>query len=341
MYTSAVKVDFRNQYPVKVERLFMDRGFPYQRILNFRKAFREQNVDDLLKLKGIQKLDPMIPYLPVSRLRMHGFVEDEQGNRKYRFLTEDGHAIESVFMPSKRDSSLCISVQAGCRFGCTFCNTGKKGLKRNLLPHEMLEQIRQVYQHTVHPRRLGCVSFMGMGEPFDNMQNCDIAFSWIRSGWGWDIGAKKVTFSTSGFGRWDDFFALDVLPNLAISLHGATDHKRRMLMPGSCTELSRLQEVVRRYKNETNRYVSIVYCLLRDVNDSPEDADALIHFVRDLPCKVNLLNYNRIDNGPYSPTTVERFEWFRSRLRTGGVSVLHRKSLGTSIEAGCGQLGAA
>jgi 23S rRNA (adenine2503-C2)-methyltransferase len=132
---SAARLDFRNQHPGRVERLFREQGFPYQRVLNFRKAFREQKVDDLLKLKGIQKLDTMIPHLPFNRLRMQRFVEDTWGSKKYRFITEDGHVIESVFMPSKGEDSICISVQAGCRFGCTFCNTGKTGLKRNLLPH--------------------------------------------------------------------------------------------------------------------------------------------------------------------------------------------------------------
>jgi 23S rRNA (adenine2503-C2)-methyltransferase len=131
-----------------------------------------------------------------------------------------------------------------------------------------------------------------------------------------------------------------VLPNLTISLHGATEEKRRLLMPGSPMSLSQLQNVIMRYKKETNRYVSIVYCLFRNVNDSPEDADALIQFARGLPCKVNLLNYNEIKDSRYSATTVEGFEEFRTRLRAGGISVLHRKSLGTSIGAGCGQLGA-
>jgi len=140
-----------------------------------------------------------------------------------------------VFLVS-HDSSLCISVQAGCRFGCTFCNTGKMGLKRNLLPHEMLEQIR-------------------------------------------------------------------------------------------------------RYWRKSNRYVSIVYCLLADVNDSDEDADALISFAVGLPCKINLLSFNEVNGSPSKAVSTERFEQFKARLRAGGISVLHRKSLGTSIRAGCGQLG--
>jgi adenine C2-methylase RlmN of 23S rRNA A2503 and tRNA A37 len=268
------ELDFRNQPPQQIETLFREHGFPYQRMLNFRKAFREQDVEDLKNLKGIQNLDPLIPHLPLEHLRMNQVMEDEHGNRKYQFATRDNLLIESVLMPSKRDLSVCISVQAGCRFGCTLCNTGRRGFKRNLLPHEMLEQIRIVYQGAVYPARLGCVSLMGMGEPFDNLDNCRTAFEWIRSCWG-----------------------------------------------------------------ATNRYVSIVYCLLREVNDSDEDADALIRLVSDLPSKINLLNYNAVERTPYKPATETRFERFRTRLRAGGISVLHRKSLGTSINAGCGQLG--
>ena len=337
---AASAIDFRNQYPGWVEALFREQGFPYQRILNFRKAFREQDVKDLRDLKGIQKLEPVLPRLPVSHLHVVKTLEDANGNRKFQFSTEDDFLIESVFMPSKRDRSICISVQAGCRFGCTFCNTGKMGFERNLLPHEMLEQIRQVYQRAVYPERLGCVSLMGMGEPFDNLRNCHIAFEWMRSGWGWDIGAKKVTFSTSGIGGWDEFFLFDVLPNLAISLHAAMPEKRQLLMPRSATTLSQLQEQIRRYWRRSNRYVSIVYCLLADVNDSDEDADALIRFAVGLPCKINLLNFNDVNGSPFKAASTAKFERFRSRLRSGGISVLHRKSLGTSIRAGCGQLGA-
>ena len=110
-------------------------------------------------------------------------------------------------------------------------------------------------------------------------------------------------------------------------------------MPCSVTNLAELKEQILRYWRATNRYVSVVYCLLREVNDSDEDADALIRLVTDLPCKVNLLNYNAVEGTPYKPATEARFERFRTRLRAGGVSVLHRKSLGTSIKAGCGQLG--
>jgi len=214
------------------------------------------------------------------------------------------------------------------------------GFRRNLLPHEMLEQIWQAYHKAVHPGRLGCGRYMGMGEPFDNLANCHIAFEWIRSGWGWNIGAKKITFSTSGIGRWNEFFSFDVLPNLAISLHAATEEKRRLLMPRSETPLDQLKVQILRYWRETNRYVSIVYCLFSDVNDSDEDADALIRFAAGLPCKVNLLNFNEVEGSPFQPAVTGRFERFRSRLRADGISVLHRKSLGTSIKAGCGQLGA-
>jgi 23S rRNA (adenine2503-C2)-methyltransferase len=333
-------LDFRNRHPEEIGRLFMELGFPHQRILNFRKAFREQDVQDLKDLKGVQKLEQVLPHLPVRRLREERILEDADGSKKFQFRTEDGLLIESVYMPAAIDSSICISVQAGCRFACSFCKTGMMGFRRNLMPYEMLEQIRQVYQNTVHPERLGCVSLMGMGEPFDNLANCATTFEWIRTGWGWEIGAKKVTFSTSGIGNWDSFFALDVLPNLAISLHAATDEKRRLLMPRSRTSLRQIGEQILRYKRKTNRYVSLVYCLIKDINDSDSDASALIDFAGDLPCKVNLLHFNDVGVSGYAPVDASVFEQFRKQLRAGGISVLHRKSLGTSIGAGCGQLGA-
>jgi 23S rRNA (adenine2503-C2)-methyltransferase len=334
------QLDFRNRPPSEIEALFRERGFSKPKILNFKRAFREQQVTRVDELKGIRGLEGLAPLLPLAPLRAASTVTDPEGNQKFVFETRDGLFIESVLMPGKKSISLCISVQAGCRFGCRFCRTGKLGLRRSLLPHEMLDQIRLVYLSSVHPRRLDCVTFMGMGDPFDNICNCRIAFEWIRTEWGWSIGSKKITFSTAGAVGWDEFFAFPSLPNLAVSLHAADQETRNRLMPRCNTPLAELKNRMQHYAARANKQVSIEYCLFRGVNDSPEHARALAAYLQGLPCKINLMNYNPSgENDAFQPVGSESLLQFKSWMSEAGFPVLYRRSLGVDIGAGCGQLG--
>jgi 23S rRNA (adenine2503-C2)-methyltransferase len=336
-------VDFRDLPPSRVHALLADRGWNERKILNFNHALRSQDVTGLGGLRGVRDLEPLLPLLPMRTLALGADMADREGNRKLSFRTADGHAVESVFMPGKKLASVCISVQAGCRLGCRFCATGRMGFGRSLLPHEMLEQVRRVYLRHVHPEHLGCVTFMGMGEPFDNLESCRTAFDWIRSDWGWSVGAKRVTFSTTGARGWEEFLSFPVLPNLAVSLHAAREEVRRSLMPGVRIGLEELRGHMLAYARRENKQVSVEYCLLRGVNDSPDDAGELVSYLQGVPCKVNLLNYNpdpRMEGrGEFSPVTQETLLRFRDRVSRGGLPVLYRRSLGTEIGAGCGQLG--
>jgi 23S rRNA (adenine2503-C2)-methyltransferase len=332
-------LDFRNSGVEEIHRLFVEKGFSDHRIGNFKRAFRVQPLSDLSALKGVSGMHAILPSLPFAPLRLLDVLEDTHGNQKYLFETHDGHSVESVVLFGKRAPSVCVSVQVGCRFRCSFCQTGRLGFKRNLLPAEILDQVRQMYQRSIAPAHLLCVSFMGMGEPLDNIENCGRAFEWLRSSWGWYLGAKRITFSTTGALNWERFFALDPLPNLAVSLHSASEEVRRALMPGVSVELSELKALMMRYAELTSTNVSIAYCLFKGVNDSREDARLLADFLSGLRCKVNLIDFNPISGSAFSPVGERTIAEFRSWLDDWGVSALHRKSLGTEIWAGCGQLG--
>jgi 23S rRNA (adenine2503-C2)-methyltransferase len=358
------RYDFRNNSTETVRRIFLEAGFNEHRIGNFKKAFREQNVSELGRLKGVTLRDAPLDRLPFWPLRLARRVGDGAGNEKFVFETFDGHRIESVVLAGKRAPSVCVSVQVGCRFRCAFCHTGKIGFKRDLYPFEILDQVRQMYQTSIVPRPLFCVSFMGMGEPFDNLDNCRAAFDWIRCDWGGMIGAKKITFSTLGALNWDSFFRISPLPNLAVSLHSAREKVRRALIPGSSTSLDALRDKMVRYAEMTNKQVSVAYCLFESVNDSMGDARVLAAYLRGVPCKVNLLSYNPLGKAadglkhpsaenargaspPYSrrglrlePVSPGRVLEFAAWCEEEGISTLHRKSLGVTIDAGCGQLGA-
>jgi len=333
------KTDFRNNSPERLHSLFLEHGFSSQSIQNFKKAFRTQDVSDLAELSGVRNLAPILRFLPFRTLKEDARVEDSEGNEKYVFETEDHALVESVLMPSKREVSLCISVQAGCRFGCRFCRTGKSGLRRSLMPYEMLEQVRQIYLHSISPKRLSCITFMGMGEPFDNLENCRIAFDWMRTDWGFHVGAKKITFSTIGALNWEGFFDFTSLPNLAVSLHSANEEKRRWLMPRAGTTLARLKEHMIHYTARTNKQISVEYCLFSGLNDTRDDALELSDYLQGIPCKINLLNFNPVEMKCFQPVTEAKILEFKSWLKHRGFSVIYRKSLGKEISAGCGQLG--
>lgn len=332
--------DFRNYPKETVENIFKHHNFSMHKINNFKKAFRTTAITSLSTLKGVKGLSHIIPELPFQPLTLLKSINDEKGNEKFLFKTFDDHTIESVLMPDKKNISICVSVQAGCKFGCTFCNTAKLGFKRNLYCHEILDQIRQINILRILPRRLSCVSFMGMGEPLDNLAHCMQAFDWITSTWGYQVGRQKITFSTSGCVSFDRILAYKYLPNLAVSIHSAIEKKRKTIMPSAKISLAQLKTSILEYIKKYKKHISIEYCLFKTVNDGEEDALALAEYLRDVPCKVNLLNYNATHNSPYQPVPEEVLEQFKSLLKSKKITVLYRKSLGAKIKAGCGQLGA-
>ena len=339
-------LDFRDYTTAEIEAFFQRAGFSARRINNFRNAFRAKPVAEtgagegqanLATLKGVRGLEALeLPFRPLKLVRS---LSDSEGNEKFVFRTPDGCLLESVLMPAKENISICVSVQAGCKFNCAFCNTGRMKYRRNLHTHEILDQIRQIYQTRIHPRRLRCVSFMGMGDPFDNLENSMKALDWLMSPWGFEVSRRRVTFSTSGCLPFESFLAYDKLPQLALSLHAAREETRRRLMPAAKIPLSRLKEHMRAYTKRAKCQITVEYCLLRDINDSPADAHALADYLEGLMCKVNVLNYNPTPECDFQPATESSRSAFLNVLRERGLNALFRKSLGADVGAACGQLG--
>jgi 23S rRNA (adenine2503-C2)-methyltransferase len=332
-------IDFRNQPVKEIEAILTQKEFSPQKINNFKNAIRTQNILEIKNLKNVKNPEQLTSLLPFQPLSLIKSIKDKNNNEKFIFKTFDNHFIESVLMPDKADISICISVQAGCRFNCSFCRTGKIGFIRDLFAHEILDQVRQINILRVIPERISCISFMGMGEPFDNLPNCMLALHWIGSNFGWQISRRKVTFSTSGCISFDEFFKYDKLPNLALSLHFADEYKRKKYMNKSEITLPKLKEYLIEYTKREKNPVSIEYCLMKNINDSALDAECLAEYLYGLPCKVNLMNFNPISNSNFKPVESIVIEKFKKKLKEKKIPVLFRKSLGVEINAGCGQLG--
>ncbi len=261
---------------------------------------------------------------------------------KFLFRLGDGRLVESVLINTPRRRTICVSSQAGCAYGCTFCATARMGPGRNLLPREIVSQIVAVRKHM---RTLGLpethnVVFMGMGEPLANLEHLIASLRRLESQDGLGIGRRRITVSTVGLEPQIRALAeSDVRPRLAFSLNATTDAVRTELMP--INKKYPFREVflaLRNYRERTRMRVSLEYVLLDAVNDSPEDAARLVGFATEHDFKVNLIVYNAHPAAPYQPPSAARIASFVQAMAPVGPSVSIRYSKGRDILAACGQL---
>lgn len=260
------------------------------------------------------------------------------GTCKYLFKLADGNVIESVWMRYHHGSSVCISSQVGCRMGCRFCASTLDGLERNLLPSEMLEQIYAITRHT--GERVSNVVVMGTGEPMDNFDNLLQFITLLTDENGLHISQRNITVSTCGLVPEMRRLAERKLQiTLALSLHAATDEKRRKLMPVAeryC--LRELLDTCAYYFEQTGRRITFEYSLVKGVNDTSEDAAQLTALIRGLNCHVNLIPVNPVKEREYVQSERRAVEAFRSRLEKSGIQVTVRREMGRDIDGACGQL---
>jgi 23S rRNA (adenine2503-C2)-methyltransferase len=276
--------------------------------------------------------------------------------RKVLFWLRDGNSIESVRMDYHDRRTACISTQAGCGMGCTFCATGQMGLTRNLSPGEIVAQVlcfaREIRQQEIeqadalgiqaqiaeHP--ISNVVLMGMGEPLANYAATWQAIETLADERGYNLGARRITLSTVGLVPGIRRMAEETLPvNLAISLHAPDDALRGQLVPVSKRyPLDELMAAVRAYAERTRRRVTIEYALIHGVNDGLGQARELATLLAGLLCHVNLIPLNPTPGSPLEPSPREQVEAFRQELQWAGIPTTVRMRRGIDIEAGCGQL---
>jgi 23S rRNA (adenine2503-C2)-methyltransferase len=272
---------------------------------------------------------------PLPRLTADTIQQSTDGTRKYLWRLEDNEAIESVLIPSGNRRTLCISSQAGCALGCTFCATGRMGFRRNLTPFEIAGQIREIVLRDPSEKPTNIV-FMGMGEPLLNWASVDTTLSILNSPEGFGIGARHITVSTVGilpglaeFAKRPEQF------RLAISLHATASAQRLGIMP---IEKKYDLEAVLQGAEAFRRRVTFEYVMIGGVNDSDADADRLAALARRLGALVNILPLHPGGAPDLTPTTAARIRAFADRLRNQGVEAAVRRSRGLDINAACGQL---
>ncbi len=273
--------------------------------------------------------------------------QSADGTRKWLFRFADGHEAETVLIPEEDRGTLCVSSQVGCTLTCRFCHTGTQRLVRNLTAAEIVGQVlaaRDAVGEWPTPRdenrRISNIVFMGMGEPLFNYEAVRDAIQILTDGAGVALSRRRITVSTSGVVPMIAPLGAEVGCNLAISLHAVTDEVRNDLMPiNRKYPLAELMAALRAYPGLSNaRRITFEYLLLKDINDSPADARALVALVKGIPCKFNLLPFNAWPGSVYAPSPPAVQERFADILARAGFTAPIRTPRGQDILAACGQL---
>ena len=289
----------------------------------------------------------MPAHFSLTRPRVDACAVATDGTRKYRFVADDNTAFEAVYIPEvargRGTNTLCISSQTGCSVGCTFCFTASLRRNRNLRVEEIVGQVVAVQDDVAslgEAARVTNIVFMGMGEPLLNYDNVVQATKLLLCPKGLDFSSRRVTISTSGIVPRIKTLGHDVPVQLAISLNATTDAVRTQVMPiNKKWPLEVLLQALRDYPLRPRRRITIEYVLLGGVNDSIEDAHRLVHLLRDIPNKVNLLPLNAHDRTALVPPRPEQVARFQKVVLDAGLNAFVRTPRGQDIAAACGQLG--
>jgi 23S rRNA (adenine2503-C2)-methyltransferase len=273
---------------------------------------------------------------------IHRRFDSVDGTRRYLIRLQDGEMAETVFIPETSRNTICISSQIGCALACTFCMTGQLGLIRHLSAGEIVAQAMVAQRDNLgwEQRDNFNIVMMGMGEPLHNYDNVMKALRVLHDDQGMNMSMSRITLSTAGLLPAIERLAGErLIPNLAISLTGATNAKRNDLMPiNRKYPIEQLIEAVRRFPLKHRQRVTFEYVLLKGVTDSVEDAENLARLLRGLPSKVNLIPLNEAEELGYSRPSDAAVERFQQVLIRHHISAFIRKNRGNDISAACGQL---
>jgi len=302
---------------------------------------RATSFDEMTSLSKEMR-DLFVEYFVINAVKIHKAERSIDSTIKYSMQLHDKNLVEGVLIPSKKRITACISSQVGCSLDCTFCATGTLKLERNLDTAEIYDQVFILNEEAVSNfgKPLSNIVFMGMGEPLLNYNNLLESIELITTDKGLRMSPKRITVSTAGIAKMIKRLGDDEIKfNLAISLHTASDSKRNILMAlNKKVKLADLRKSISYFYDKTGSRVTYEYILFKDLNDNIEDAQKLVQFAKVSPCKINLIEYNKVDGVDYEKASNKRTENFMSYLEEKNIIVNLRKSKGKDIAAACGQL---
>ena len=312
-------------------------------------SYRAEQIFSWIYKKGVEDFDsmnnlpkPLRDKLSLSYcigvIRPLRHLKSIDQTEKFLFELSDGNSIEAVLIYAWKRKTLCISTQAGCKFACSFCASGRGGFKRNLSVSEILSQVLSVEHNLKH--KITNFVFMGMGEPLDNYDNVSKAIKIMNSKEAMGIAARRITVSTSGIiPGIERFKELGLQVNLSVSLHAASNELRDKLMPvNKRYPLEKVLSACEDYVNKGGRMLTFEYILIKGVNDSQKDIEGLAKITKRLKAKVNLIPYSPVTGVDFCAPSEKDVKAFEGKLLKEGVNITIRESKGKDIMAACGQL---
>ncbi|WP_353077138.1 23S rRNA (adenine(2503)-C(2))-methyltransferase RlmN [Flavobacterium sp.] len=322
-------------------------------VTNGDKAFRGNQIYEWLWSKSAHSFESMTNVsketramleanFVINHVKVDTMQRSEDGTVKNAVRLHDDLIVESVLIPTKTRTTACVSSQVGCSLDCNFCATARLKRMRNLTPGEIYDQVVAIDNESklYYDRPLSNIVFMGMGEPLMNYPNVMKAIDMITSNEGLGMSPKRITVSTSGVSKMIKKMADDAVKfNLAVSLHSAIEATRNEIMPFTKSfPLTELRESLEYWYAKTKSKITYEYVVWKGINDDKASIDALVKFCKYVPCKVNLIEYNAIDNGDFQQASEQATKDYISALEKNNIVVKVRKSRGKDIDAACGQL---
>lgn len=344
METTIKKKDLRLLQPEELNQAILDLG---------EKKFRAKQISEWLWVKGARSIDEMsnLSLKFREKLKQHYIINDvviaeeqrsSDGTVKVVFKLWDNKIVEGVLIPAGERMTACVSSQVGCSLACSFCATGRLKRERNLDYPEIYDQVYLLNQiaQNYYNLPLSNLVFMGMGEPLLNYKQLLAGIDKITSENGMNMAARRITVSTAGVSKMIRKLADDqVRFPLALSLHAANDDKRTEIMAiNETNNLEVLKRDLQYFYEKTGNNITLEYIIFKDFNDKIQDARELYDFAKSFPCKINIIEYNPIDDGEFQQASIERVDEFVNFLESKRLTVNVRRSRGKDIDAACGQL---
>ncbi|WP_124981791.1 23S rRNA (adenine(2503)-C(2))-methyltransferase RlmN [Nonlabens xiamenensis] len=338
------KTDIRSWDKEALRQFFVDNG---------EQAFRGNQVYEWLWKKGAHNFDDMTnlsmstrafleEHFVINHIQVDDMQRSNDGTIKNAVKLHDGLTVESVLIPTATRTTACVSSQVGCSLNCAFCATARLKRMRNLNPDEIYDQVVAIdaQSRAYHHMPLSNIVFMGMGEPLMNYKNVLKSIEKITGEEGLNMSPKRITLSTSGVPKMIKKLADDQPKfNLALSLHSAIDSKRTQIMPfNEQFPLSDIKEALKYWYDQTGTRVTYEYVVWKGINDTEEDVHELVKFCKVIPCKVNIIEYNSIDDPRFEQASSQAIQMYQNALEKNRIIVNVRRSRGKDIDAACGQL---
>lgn len=321
----------------QLQQIAIDNGLPRFAGTQMAQWIYQKRVREIDEMTNLSKMarEKLAQKFTIGYMPPKASAQSVDGTVKYLFEGAGGHDVETVYIPDHDRATLCVSSQAGCKMGCTFCMTGRQGFHGNLTAHQIINQIMAVPDS----QKLTNIVFMGMGEPLDNPAAVMQAIDVLTAKWGLAWSPKRITVSTIGKTKQLKELIEATKVHIAISVHSPIHQQRESIMPVErAYPVREVMALLRQYDFAHQRRLSVEYIMWKGVNDSLSNADQLARLIKGTSARVNLIRYHAIPGVDMQPPTQETMEAFRDKLNSLGVTATIRASRGEDISAACGLL---